>query len=78
MEQNLTPDHLIQYLYKETSVTETLAIQEALMKNIVLREEYEELFSAYRELPKVTFRPSPAALRNILRYSERAALENHV
>ncbi len=78
MGQNFTSDHLIQYLYKETSAADSMAIQEALLSNMALREEYDELFSAYRELPKVTFRPSPSALRNIMRYSERAAMENHV
>ncbi len=78
MEQNSTSDLLIQFLYKETSAAESMAVQEALMTDINLLEEYNELFSAYRELPKVTFRPSSSALRNILRYSERTALENHV
>jgi len=78
MQQNLTPELLIQYLYKETSVEESLAIQHALVQDVVLRDDYEELFLAYRELPKVTFRPSPKAIQNVLRYSECTALESHV
>lgn len=75
MKQNFTPNHLIKYLYKETSASETLAIKEALMENPVLFEEYQELLNAYQMFPKVKFNASPSAMKNILGYSQRTTLE---
>ena len=74
MQQKFTPNHLIQYLYHETSVCDSLAIEEDLNEDISLREEFESLTAAYRQLPRVQFSPSDQAIRNILRYSERTAL----
>ncbi len=75
MEQNFTPNHLVKYLYRETTASETLAINEALNENFGLREEFEGLFQAYQQLPKVTFSPSNSAIQRILGYSQRRTLE---
>ncbi len=75
MEQNFTPNHLVKYLYRETTASETLAINEALNENFGLREEFEGLFQAYQQLPRVTFRPSNGAIQRILGYSQRRTLE---
>ncbi len=74
MQQKFTPNHLIQYLYKETNTCDTLAIEETIDEDVSLREEFESLSQAYRQLPKVKFSPSDQAIRNILRYSEHTAL----
>ena len=74
MQQKFTPNHLVQYLYQETSVCDSLAIEETIEENIAFREEFESLSEAYRQLPKVKFSPSDQAIRNILRYSEYTAL----
>ncbi|MEM1217259.1 MAG: hypothetical protein AAGH79_00030 [Bacteroidota bacterium] len=76
MKQHFTQDDLVKYIYKETSMYESLAISEALIADPVLRMEYEELLESYRELPKVTFSPSAQTIDKVLAYSERqAALE---
>ena len=77
MKQTFTPNHLVKYLYSETSASERLAMDEALATNINLREEYNELRTAYQQLPKVKFSPSDKSIQNILRYSKRTALEKH-
>lgn len=74
MQQSFTSKHLIQYLFHETSVCDTLAIEEQMDEDLAMREEFEALSQAYRQLPKVTFSPSDQAIRNILRYSELTAL----
>jgi len=38
-----TPEDLLQYLYKETSATETTAIEQALIEDWTLREKIEVL-----------------------------------
>lgn len=74
MQQSFTPNQLIQYLYYETNVCDTLAIEEMIDENLTVREEFESLSEAHRQLPKVKFSPSDQAIRNILRYSEHTAL----
>lgn len=77
MKQNFTSNHLIKYLYEETSASEKLAIDEALTQDRALADEYQQLLSAYQQLPKVTFSVSPSAMQSVLGYSKRTALEKH-
>lgn len=75
MQQTYTSNDLLRYLYKETSASETLAIREAILEDSGLHAEYDELRAGYQMLPKVKFRPSPAAIQNILRFSAMSAVE---
>ena len=77
MEQKITKNDLIRYIYKETSISETLAINEALRSRVELHVKYQELLQAYQQLPKAKFSPSASAIQNILRYSQLTALEAH-
>ncbi|HMR42288.1 MAG TPA: hypothetical protein PKC40_00575 [Saprospiraceae bacterium] len=75
MKQNFTPNDLLRFLYKETSLSETVALKEAIEENDNLHDEYQALLKAYHTLPKVKFRPTPDAVRNILNYSAKTAVE---
>ena len=75
MKQTFTSEDLIRFLYKETSASETMAMQQALQEDLLLREEYRELRKGYEQLPKVTFSPAPATLQHILQYSKHSALK---
>ncbi len=77
MDLKFTKNDLIRYIYKETSVAETLAINEALNSDLDLHAKYRELIQGFQQLPKVKFNPSPSAIQNILRYSQHTALETH-
>jgi hypothetical protein len=77
MTQNFTPNHLVQYLYKETTASQTLAISEALYEDAALCREFESLCQGYQQLPRATFRPSSATIQSILGYSRSTALEKH-
>ena len=77
MELKFTKNDLIRYIYKETSVAETLAINEALRSNPEMHVKYQELLQGYQQLPKAKFSPSASAIQNILRYSQLTALEAH-
>lgn len=74
MKQYFTQLDLIRYIYRETTAAESIEIAEALSENPLLREEYQELFESYLQLPKAKFSPRPSALQNILSYSEQTAL----
>jgi hypothetical protein len=78
MKQTFTSDHLLRYIYKETSASETLAIDAALRQDDALWSKYEMLLQAHRQLPKATFRPSKAAIQNILAYSKQPAVEKQL
>ncbi len=74
MKKHLTQLDLIRFIYKETSTLETLTISEALIEDPLLLEEFTTLYDSYLQLPKAQFNPRPAALKNIMRYSEQTAL----
>ena len=75
MKHNFTLNHLTRFIYKETSVAESLAISNAIQEDWELFENYQELKKAQDKLPKVTFNPSPDIIQNILRYSKETAVE---
>jgi len=75
MKHNFTLNHLTRFIYKETSVAESMAIRIALQEDWNLFEEYQELKKANVQLSKVTFNPSSSSIQNILRYSKETAVE---
>lgn len=77
MEQSFTQNDLIKYIYKETSLTETLEIGAALEEDYNLKEEFKSLMAGYIKLPKATFAPTSITLQNILKYSSQNLVESH-
>jgi hypothetical protein len=75
MKQSFTSTQLIKFLYRETSLSETLAISEALENDPLLSQEMDELTEACQQLPNVKFSPSPDTIRSILAYSEERTVE---
>jgi hypothetical protein len=74
MAQNFTQLDIIRCLYKETSAWETINLMEAMKADVLLLEEYQELESACRQLPKAKFNVRPSVLESIRNYSEQTAL----
>jgi len=77
MKQKFTLNHLVKYIYKETTVAETLEIREALSTDFQVYQQYQELLFAQRQLPKVKFDAKKSTLNSILNYSKQATLETH-
>jgi len=75
MKHNFTLNHLVKFIYKETTTAETIAISHALENDWELFENYQELRKSFDQLPQVTFNPSPDSIQNILRYSKETAVE---
>jgi len=75
MKHNFTLNHLVKFIYKETTIAETIAISNALQSDWELYESYEELKKSFNQLPQVTFSPSQDSIKNILRYSKETAVE---
>jgi hypothetical protein len=72
---NFTPEDLLLYLYKETSPAQTAAITAALETDWSLREKFEELTTAQKELSVIKLSPARKTIDNILNYAEKAISE---
>jgi len=69
MTKTFTPNELIRYYYKETSEKENRNIQNALICDPLLQEQYKEISKIIRQLDKVKFDPSDRVIKTILNYS---------
>lgn len=72
---NFTPEDLLLYLYKETSETETVAIEAALEKDWTLREKMNVLKASMRRLDRITESPRTQIVLNVLSYAREKAVE---
>ena len=72
---NFTPEDLLLYLYKETSDTETAAIEVALEKDWTLREKLNVLKASMRRLDRITESPRTQIVLNVLNYAREKAVE---
>ncbi len=72
---NFTPEDLLLYLYKETSNTETAAIEVALEKDWTLREKLNVLKASMRRLDRITESPRTQIVLNVLNYAREKAVE---
>ena len=66
-----TPEDLLQYLYKETSASETSAIEEALKQDWTLREKLEVLKESVRSLDRSLESPRVEVVLNVLNYARQ-------
>jgi hypothetical protein len=75
---NFTPEDLLQYLYKETSIEKTAAIEAALVSDYSLREAMNLLELSHQQLNEVKLvSPRQQTLDNIFSYAEKAIEELH-
>jgi hypothetical protein len=73
---NFTPEHLLLYLYKETSSKQTAAIEKALEKDWTLREKLSVLKASMQRLDKISESPRTEVVLNVLNHArEQAAQE---
>ncbi len=70
-----TLNHLVSYLYKETSTLETFEIEDVLENDQESMKAFKRLQSGYMQLPKATFSPKMSSVQAILRYSKRTSVE---
>ena len=72
-----TPEDMIQYLYKETSVQKTAAIEAALDTDWSLRESFEQMKAGQRNLEEVKFSPRDEAVTRILQHVTKKVGQLH-
>lgn len=71
MTQLFTPEDLIQYLYKETSPEQSLAIEQAMEEDWTLREKFEVIKKAHARLEKFKISPRVETVLDVLRYANK-------
>ncbi len=70
-----TPEDLLQYLYKETSLQESIAIEKALRDDWALREKFEVLRSSIERLNSVLETPRVEVILHVLNYARETMVE---
>jgi hypothetical protein len=63
---NFTPEDLLLYLYKETSLQKTAEIEQALAKDWTLREKLAVLQNSMQRLDKLVVAPRTEIVLNVL------------
>ncbi len=71
MTQLFTPEDLIQYLYKETTPEQSLAIEQAMDADWTLREKFEVIKKAHARLEKFKISPRVETVLDVLRYANK-------
>ena len=72
---NFTPEDLLLYLYKETSLKRTAAIEAALQKDWTLREKLAVLKASMQRLDKITESPRTEVVLNVLNHAREHSAE---
>lgn len=75
MTKNFTPEDLLLYLYKETSLKKTAAIEAALEMDWTLREKLSVLKASMQRLDKLTEPPRTEVVLNVLNYAKEHLTE---
>jgi len=72
---NFTPEDLLLYLYKETSATQTRAIESALEKDWALREKFAVLKDSKERLGKHVTSPRTEVVLSVLNHAREHTSE---
>jgi hypothetical protein len=70
-----TPEDLLQYLYKETSTQESIAIEKALVENWALKEKCDVLRSSIDSLDAVIESPRVEVILQVLNYARETMVQ---
>jgi hypothetical protein len=73
--KNFTPEDLLLYLYKETSLQQTAEIEQALAKDWTLREKLAVLKTSMQRLDKLVEVPRTEVVLNVLNYAKEKSAE---
>jgi hypothetical protein len=66
-----TPEDLLQYLYKETSLQESVDIEKALSEDWALREKFEVLRASINPLNSIIQAPRVEVVLQVLNYARK-------
>ena len=72
-----TPEDLVQYLYKETSVEKSAAIKAALETDWDLQESFELILTSQKNLEEIKLSPRQESVNKILEYAAKGQGQLH-
>lgn len=73
MDETITLDHLVLYLYNETELTESVLVQQLIDRDEEAAEQYRQLMEARRLIQQDLLAPSKNTVDAILAYSQVTA-----
>jgi hypothetical protein len=76
MQRSITKNQLLQFIYSESSETDTIRITEALHVDSYLNDTYKELKTAIQRLPRLRKNPASKTLQSILSYSRKEKIRD--
>ena len=76
MQRSITKNQLLQFIYSESSETDTIRITEALHVDSYLNDTYKELKTAIQRLPRLRKKPANKTLQSILTYSRKEKIRD--
>lgn len=76
MQHNYSEDDLLEYIFKETNLEKTAAIELAISQNPALQTQYFELLDSIELLNKTYIRPSEDSVEAILQKAKDALQQN--
>ena len=68
--QKYTTEDLIQYMYRETTEDESVAIEKAMQTDYILREKFEALKESMVQLDSIKESPRQQSVMAILNYAK--------
>ncbi len=71
-----TPEDLLQYLYKETSIQESIAIERAISEDWTLREKFEVLRASIDNLNSIIESPRVEVILQVLNYARETMVQS--
>ncbi|MFN5134104.1 MAG: hypothetical protein ACK5DG_02220 [Chitinophagaceae bacterium] len=77
MAQKFTPEDLVQYLYKETTHEQNIAIENAMAADWTLREKFEVIKKAHARLEKFKLSPRVETVLNVLKYGTKESVSQN-
>lgn len=73
MNETITPEKLILYIYNETGITDTVTVQNAIDSDPVVEMEFEGMLAASRLIDNVQMHASGRSIESILSYAQITA-----
>lgn len=77
MALTFTPEDLVQYLYKETTHEQNIAIENAMASDWTLREKFEVIKKAHARLEKFKLSPRVETVLNVLKYGTKETVSHN-
>ncbi len=78
MTHNFTPEDLLQYLYKELSPAENAAIEKAMAEDWTLREKFEVVKRAAKQLSQFNLSPRTETILSVLKYANKTLVTTDI